>query len=43
MEEFGGCVLMEDSGSKNTTKLRAYFNIMEVHSNKGNVAHVLLY
>ena len=33
----------EDSSFKNTTKLYTCANTIKVHSNKGNVTHVLLY
>ena len=43
MEEFGWRMPAEDSSSENTTKLHTCTNAIEVHSNKGNVAYILLY
>ena len=41
MKEFEGHMPAEDSGSKNTTELHTCANTMEVHSDEGNVTHVL--
>ena len=43
IEEFEERIPIEDSSSKNITKLHTYTNTIEVHSNKGNMAHILLY
>ena len=43
MEEFQGHMPVEDSGSENTTKLHTCTNTMEVHSDEGNVTHILLH